>query len=428
MSEQHEDVGGGLIVQPQQLAQRITEWQAKGYHVLSPAIRVMAFSPGTGVNVSLAMLDPRTEEEGGSGDVYFDRNQMDPDERAPSKIGLNKIASLAGVNWVHDQCGRRDPMTIQNFWIYHVTGVYLSYDGTPQTITGEKEIDYRDGSAQIGGWSMAAWEELKRKTPEAKNINGWSAQRVMQARCNGAERAETGAIERAIRTLGIKHTYKVAELAKPFVVLRVSSVVDTSDPGTRAQLAARVGMSAASLYAGTHLSQSRALNAAPEVLEVLVQQPKREVVTQPVAVHEKQDRRQAPPVETRRESQINAALQPPDEEQYVDPRATDEPQADAKLPDGAKLIRKVVREPKTYGKNHQKAGQAFTLWHVWFEGDDQEYTTAWAAKWGKVVDDCFAAAKPVLFTAAPNNFGEHEILNIKEATPVTQVPVGGFKL
>src|SRR6267378_1257769 len=92
---------GGFILSPYHLGQKILEWRRAGYHVLSPAIKISNFAPGYGVNASLVLLDPNVDADGSGLDVYFDKNNMqgqgnnsDPtEERAPSKIGLNKIAA-----------------------------------------------------------------------------------------------------------------------------------------------------------------------------------------------------------------------------------------------------------------------------------------------------------------------------------------------
>ena len=89
-----------------------------------------------------------------------------------------KIAAAAGVSWVQPS-GRVDGFGIQNLWVYRMTAVYLSYDGVPQVIQGEKEIDYRDGSAQIGGWTPADWKALPKGV---YSINGWSDRRGLRSR------------------------------------------------------------------------------------------------------------------------------------------------------------------------------------------------------------------------------------------------------
>ena len=212
-----------IITDPSALAQKVLEWKQKGYHVLSPAIRVWAFAPNHGVNISLVTLNPDNE------DCYRDPSLMKSDERAISKIGLLKIAQAAGVNWVPNLTVRMDDRRTQHFWEFRAVGVTIGYDGMPQVLQGTVEIDLRDGSAQINGWSEA---------------------RVLQARRFGLRLSESKAMEAAIRQLGLKSKYTVKELAQPFVILRVSYVPDLSDARIREMVALRALSGAGVLYAG----------------------------------------------------------------------------------------------------------------------------------------------------------------------------------
>lgn len=397
---------GQFIVTPSDLATKVGEWNAQGFHVLAPAIQVGTFASGYGVNASLVMLDPRVDGDGRGIDVYFDKTTMrgagandDPtEERAPTKIGLGRLSSAAGVSWV-EPYGRVDPLTILNLWIYRVTGVYLAYDGTPQTIKGEKEIDYRDGSAQIGDWSIADWRALEAKNQQATGsdrkwaINGWSQNRVRQARTNGAERAETGALERAIRfAFPIKHRYTLAELTRPFVALRVCPMVDMADPDVRRMVADRQLGGVAALYA-----PSRALPPASERRSVIDVTPQPEPV--PVAA--------APPVAP------PAAAPPP-----APPAAPPPPMPTP--PPGAGYIQRVERAQKPYGERHAKAGQVFSKWHV-IDAAGVEHVTIRAAL-GDKAQRCHDEGIPVVIVSAPNNFREQEISDIKEAGTASNAP------
>src|SRR5439155_10873 len=74
-----------------------------------------------------------------------------------------------------------------------------------------KEWDLRDGSPQLKGWKPAQIEE---------------------ARKHGLRNCEARAINAAIREAGcgIRQKYKVEDLAKPFVVMRVAFRANMDDP------------------------------------------------------------------------------------------------------------------------------------------------------------------------------------------------------
>jgi hypothetical protein len=258
-----------VIAAPEALAAKLIEWQQKGYHVLSPAIQVWAFAPGYGVNVSIVQLDPAVDDRGLGRDTYFDRTTMkapdgrdgDPDvmaptaERAIAAIGLRRIAQCAGVAWHPELTGRTDDRRIQHYWEFRAVGLVQTYDGTWLSLQATKEVDLRDGSAQIGGWTPERWAELMERNRTAKaderkwSINGWSEKRVLQARGAGLRNAESKAMNAAIRMIGLKHKYSVAELNKPFIVLRANYIPDLADPRIRQLVAERAMSGTAALFA-----------------------------------------------------------------------------------------------------------------------------------------------------------------------------------
>lgn len=404
MTQQERDTG--LILQPETLGSKVIEWKAKGFHVLAPAIQVSNFAPGYGVNASLVMLafnpDPDARDD---GDVYYDKQNMKDNERAPSKLGLMKIAAAAGISWVNPY-GRKDPLTLQNLWIYQVTGVYMAYDGTPQTIKGEKEIDYRDGSAQI---------------------EGWSDNRKRQARCNGAERAETGALERAIRTLGVRHSYTFEQLGKPFVALRVCPVVNMEDPMVRALVADRQLAGVANLYAGAvnrpalSAGEPRMIDMGPISRPEPVREPAQAPVAAAPAVQAPAPR-PAPviaPTPVQAPPQAVSEREPGDDEDdtYPDP---------GEVP-GSVTIKDVATRKKAFGPNHPKAGQEFTIWTV-TDSNGVIYTTSFA-RWGNKAAKCHHDGTPVVIQSQQNKFQETEIMNIQAAAEVVAAPdLAGMKL
>lgn len=433
----------GFIDDPHDLGNRILRWKEQGFHVLSPAIQISHFASGYGVNASLVMLDPNVADGGSGIDVYFDKNTMNgkgdnrdgAEQRAPSKIGLLKIAAAAGVSWV-EPYGRVDDLTIQNLWIYRVTGVYLAYDGTPQVIKGEKEIDYRDGSSQIGEWSRAEWREIEERNRKLKSqerqthINGWSDRRVRMARTNGAERAETGALTRAIRTLGIKHVFTIAELKKPFVALRVCPMVDMSDPDVRREVTAGMLGGVAKLYAHVqpsqqHERQTYRIEAPRETIDVeALRESFREPETVPARREgpAQQHATVTPPVQTQAQPPQQVAA-PVSQPQQIDPNA-DDAEHEPDLPAGAVWLKDVRKEHVPYSRNHQKFGEKFTKWFVTDHNGEESETIF--GKWGSIIDRAYYEGLPVFLQTVGKTFRgtvTQEIQNVKIATGEEDVPL-----
>jgi len=231
----------GLFRDPAALTSHIAACRAQGFHVISPADQFSAFAPGFGAQVSELYLSPDAERR----EVYFDGALMEDGDRAIASLGLHRIAQLAGLSWL-PSCRRTDPRTVQFLWEFHVDAAYIGADGTPQIINGTAEVDLRDGSAQIGGWTPRRWQTLARTNARKKgqfsgtsdpdaacSIRGWTLDRVMRARPYGLRISETKSKAAAVRTLGVKPTYTVAELYLPFVIVRFQYLPDMNDPVER---------------------------------------------------------------------------------------------------------------------------------------------------------------------------------------------------
>lgn len=233
------------------LSERVRHLRALGCHVLALGGRTSALSQSFGVSFEDVWVDPDPDVR----ECYADPALMRPDERAVVASSLARIAIAAGIVWLPAPA---DIGTVPNLWRYRAQGALIGYDGTPQTISGTAEVDLRDGSAQIGGWTPSKWRglamrnsKLLKRSPKAatqQSIHGWDDKRVLEARRRGCRIAETKAKSAAVRTLGVRSTYTVDELAKPFVVCRVIYLPNMDDPKVREMVTDRALDGAARLY------------------------------------------------------------------------------------------------------------------------------------------------------------------------------------
>jgi hypothetical protein len=197
-------------------------------NVISPFSRPSHLAAGFAVSITAVQIDP-TVDSNGNGATCYRGSFMKSDERALNRVGLRLISNALGIDWLpHPYCKRIDPGTIPHYAEYTVEGVYRTFDGSVQKVRGTAAVDFRDGSEQIGGWTPAGWEKVKHI--DRANIGGWSEKRVKQARQKVLERAETMAQNRAIRDIGLRQVFTVADLAKPFICFRMSFVPDMNDP------------------------------------------------------------------------------------------------------------------------------------------------------------------------------------------------------
>lgn len=241
------------------------------FNVIAPPVQVLGgFAPGYALIASVVKVNAKVNEDGQGAETYYDRGFMkSKDQRALNRVGLARVATAAGVKWTPN-CGRRDDGKTPNFWEYYAEGLVDTPDGSYQVVTGSVEIDLRDGSAQIGGWTPEQWaavmKENERKSRDEKvwNINGWSDKRVQQARSRGHALAETKAKNRAVRSLGLQQVYTETELDKPFVIFRATYQPDMSDPVVRQMVAQRALHGRQMLYPSSAAVTAQPFIAAPQ--------------------------------------------------------------------------------------------------------------------------------------------------------------------
>jgi hypothetical protein len=260
-----EPQGGGLVrrvtqlaatlpATPMELVERIRAIRAEA-HVLSPAVTAASIPPHIRINTVVEVIDPTFDPKTGRGnDVYFQasihksqkRNEGGEDVYVPLEVSLNataikRVLAAAGVSVTHSE---QIPTAEPNHWKWQSRGKMRDFDGGWREVPpGTSEIDFRDGSAQIGEWTPDKWakaevdaEERKKTTAKnlqwkcKANIGGWTADRVMASRRFGLRLAEAKSLNALGRNFGLKQVYTLEELKKPFVIFRATFSPDMADP------------------------------------------------------------------------------------------------------------------------------------------------------------------------------------------------------
>lgn len=188
----------------------------KQYHLVSPAAACGRIPEGCGVALSTVAIDVATE----TYDVGGGR-------RGLSKTALDRIAGAAGISWNPHLSRRLDDASDPRYVMFHAVGSYRSFDGSELLITGTKEMDLRDGSAQV----EALWDRYRaaKARGNARSPEG----QIREMRLHILAHAETKAKLRAIRSIGLQTAYPAAELQKPFVVARLMWTGESDDPELR---------------------------------------------------------------------------------------------------------------------------------------------------------------------------------------------------
>lgn len=184
---------------------------AKRCHLVSPATSCGALPEGCEIAFSSVLVDVQNET--------YDVGQG---KRGLGKTALDRIAAAAGVSWDPDRCRRLDDGSDPRYVLFCAIGTVRQFDGSVLTISGTKEMDLRPGSPQIE--SLEAKARAKGKSADAQ---------IREMRLHAVAHAESKAKLRAIRSLGIRSSYAPAELAKAFVIARLTFSGRTADPELR---------------------------------------------------------------------------------------------------------------------------------------------------------------------------------------------------
>lgn len=197
----------GEIVTADEYNASISVWQKDGFNILTPAVALGTIPKDHRIVVSRVSIDPNPAH----GEVYQNTLFTKNGEVAISKVGLEKLAQCAGINI--ERIERLDSGTVPFFWEYQAYGWWLGFDGTIIQRTKGRQLDLRDGS---------------------KALKGFTDNQIDQARIHGPAVCESKAINRLYRTYGIKQKYFQAELARPFIVCKMRYEPDMSNPLTNA--------------------------------------------------------------------------------------------------------------------------------------------------------------------------------------------------
>lgn len=203
------------IIRGSDVSKKLEELQAI-CHLVSPATASADLPEGFSLAISMVQINPR----GGTQEVF-----PVPGGKGLARASLERISGAAGVTWDPQLCRRLDDGRHPHYCSWTVVGYVRNLDGSVRTITGSKEMDLREGSAQV----EALIERSKDKKADGTDRKDPTGQ-IREMRLHIAAHAETKAKLRAIRSLGIQASYTDAELAKPFAVVRLAATGRTEDP------------------------------------------------------------------------------------------------------------------------------------------------------------------------------------------------------
>lgn len=228
------------------------------------------------VGISFVFVDPAKETYAIPGKKEF----------GLGKSPLNAISAASGVRWIPSLCGRTDNGSNPYYTEYQAVGTVLMLDGAERTIQGTKRIDLRAERDQPeSSWGPDA-QEIAREARRAAEKGGYPYDpwpRIMQQRQHILSLAETKAMNRAIRSLGVKTAYSLEDLKKGFAILRLQFTGRSENPETQREIelmiAARALGATQQLYGGAHAglpsgpAPALALKPVPRIIDTTAAEP-----------------------------------------------------------------------------------------------------------------------------------------------------------
>jgi hypothetical protein len=200
----------GSFHEPNEVMARLAKASREAI-LVSPQTSCGELPVGCAIAMSVVFIDVDNETYG----IPY----KDSDERGLDKTALERIASAAGLSWDPELTRRLDDGSDPHYVPYRAVGYVRRFDGTQRTLRGEVEMDLREGS-------QTAIETEERAAKSNKDNTELALMRKFILR-----HAESKAMNRAIRRLGVRTKYKRAELEqKPFVVANVMFTGHTDDP------------------------------------------------------------------------------------------------------------------------------------------------------------------------------------------------------
>lgn len=230
------------------------------FNRLTPTDTIMEISPFQRVTLEVVTISTNPYD----GDIYkISSNKIKGnwvDNYALSKSALDRITHALGISWISSETRRIDDRSDPNRVEFKAVGVFKQTDGTTTTVDGYKEIDliaieeellmnYQEKA--MNGKLKFNNKVLKWGTTECEDRIAHLTKKAMLSRRKfKVPLAESGAKDRAVRSMGLKAHYTLNELQKPFIVPRVqfdpSRIMN--DPEMKRALVENAMASARQLY------------------------------------------------------------------------------------------------------------------------------------------------------------------------------------
>lgn len=178
-------------------------------YLITPQTSCGQLPAGCALAVSLVYIDVDRETYG--------IPNAESNDRGLDKTALAKISAAAGIDWDAQQTQRLDNGRDPHYVHYRAVGYVRNFDGTVRCELGSMEMDMRDGAEEMLACKKEIDLALKRKF-------------ILR-------HAESKAMNRVIRRLGVRSKYSRQDLQKPFVVVKIMFTGHSDDPALKMMFA-----------------------------------------------------------------------------------------------------------------------------------------------------------------------------------------------
>lgn len=248
-------------------AKELAEYKKQKANILGPITTMECLSEFHSIVIDSVFLsiDPL------NGDIYKHKDgyQDKPALFIITGQGLQRLAVCAGVVW--NPVETKATVQSQQYVAYNAVGCIRKSDGVPTCFQAEYDIDLeviedelRDQYAEKAKkWASQNWFKELGISGQQAYIDAGVKKDLIFKKKHKTKMAATGAKNRVIRALlGIKKTYTMAELKKPFVMPRVILQPDYNDPEVKKMMLTAAIQSMTGVF-GPALSQSQAPEEMP---------------------------------------------------------------------------------------------------------------------------------------------------------------------
>jgi hypothetical protein len=230
------------------------------FNILCPVAQVDHLMPLHQASLRAVMIDTTVDGYGNGPEVYRDPRFCAKDEVALGKNALAKLMAAAGVQVVSKQ--RLDDRSDPNYCELEVALAVRDFDGSHRQVIATKEMDLRPGAP----------ETMKPEKDSQGNKTGrlvpYEDTALADKRRHIQSHAETKAIERGLRLLfALRQKYKLADLARPFVVPKLVPALDPNDPETKTALIHHALAGETALFGAPRSLPTRTLREVPPPAE-----------------------------------------------------------------------------------------------------------------------------------------------------------------